>query len=151
MTNFSVICDSISQNLKKPFKLNKQSSLSGGCINQCFRLHGEDSSTFFLKQNRLSFLPFFKTEAFALKEIKETNTIRVPEVVTFGKTIDSSFLVLEFIEEGSSTKVSQKILGTQLANMHKIKKAYFGWEYDNCIGATEQPNPLNQRLGFFFP
>ena len=71
-------------------------------------------------------------------------------MVTFGKTTDSSFLVLEFIEEGSSTKVSQKILGTQLANMHKIKKAYFGWEYDNCIGATEQPNPSTKDWVSFF-
>ena len=149
MENLSFICDAISQKTGRPFRLRKKNSLSGGCINQCFQLEGNDSS-FFLKQNRKSFLTFFEAEALALDEIKKTDSVRVPEVITFGTTDDSAFLVLEFIPEGLSNNEGQRKLGIQLATLHKIQKPYFGWQCDNCIGATPQPNPLTQDWISFY-
>jgi fructosamine-3-kinase len=148
--NLSFICDAISKKSGQPFRLTSKSSLSGGCINQCSQLEGHNSSSFFLKQNRKSFLPFFEAEALALEEIKNTDSVRVPEVITFGVTDDSAFLVLEFIHEGMSNHKGQKELGIQLANLHKIKKPYYGWNRDNCIGATPQPNPSTQDWVSFY-
>ena len=74
----------------------------------------------------------------------------MPEVITFGVTDDSSFLVLEFIPEGISNHKGQKELGIQLANLHKIQKSFFGWKRDNCIGATPQPNPSTQDWVSFY-
>jgi fructosamine-3-kinase len=148
--NLSFICDAISKKSRQPFRLTSKSSLSGGCINQCSQLEGHNSSSFFLKQNRKSFLPFFEAEALALEEIKNTDSVRVPEVITFGVTDDSAFLVLEFIHEGMSNHKGQKELGIHLANLHKIKKPYYGWNRDNCIGATPQPNPSTQDWVSFY-
>ena len=150
MENLSFICDAISKKSRQPFRLTSKSSLSGGCINQCSQLEGHNSSSFFLKQNRKSFLPFFEAEALALEEIKNTDSVRVPEVITFGVTDDSAFLVLEFIHEGMSNHKGQKELGIHLANLHKIKKPYYGWNRDNCIGATPQPNPSTQDWVSFY-
>ena len=33
------------------------------------------------------FLPFFEAEAVALKQIEDTHTIRVPKVISVGKTV----------------------------------------------------------------
>ncbi len=137
------ILNSIAESSRKSLLLKSINPVSGGCINQCFKILGVDSSCFFLKKNSKSFLPFFKAEAHALKEINATSTIQVPNVITYGESDTSSFLVLEFLIEGSSTRKGQYRLGEQLAEMHRSPKEYFGWEIDNCIGATPQPNPFS--------
>ena len=149
MDHLAFICDAISKKSGQPFKLTNKSSLSGGCINQCFQLEGHNSSSFRLKQNSKSFLPFFEAEALPLEEIKNTDSVRVPAVITFGVTDDSSFLVLEFIPEGISNHKGQKELGKQLANLHKIQKSFLGGSV--IIVLERPPNPIHRRkIGFHF-
>ena len=71
----------ISETTNSFFKIKKSLSLSGGCINQSQKLFGEDGRIFFCKKNSKSFLPFFKSEALALEEIGNTETINVPKVI----------------------------------------------------------------------
>tara|TARA_B100000161_G_scaffold154414_1_gene110010 strand:- start:1480 stop:2361 length:882 start_codon:yes stop_codon:yes gene_type:complete len=133
------------------FEVIDCSSVSGGCINQCFRVRTDISKTFFVKQNEKSFFPFFETEALALKEINESQTIIVPKPIHWDKSPCTSFLVLEFIEEGSSNDTDgQRKMGEQLAAMHLVKKPFFGWTKDNCIGATPQPNPRSDDWITFY-
>ena len=130
----------ISETTNSFFKIKKSSSLSGGCINQSQKLFGEDGRIFFCKKNSKSFLPFFKSEALALEEIGNTETINVPKVIGFGEKEGHSFLVLEFIKEGPSTSETGEELGRKLAALHQIRQPFWGWDQDNCIGATDQPN-----------
>ena len=109
-----------------------------------------DSPPLFLKKNAPSFLPFFKAEALALCEIEETHTIQVPQVICWGESEQSSFLVLEFISEGSSTALGQEKMGNLLAQMHLAPRDYFGWSQHNCIGATPQPNPYSKNWISFY-
>ena len=150
MSTFSSIPEAISQSTGKKFETDRSSSLSGGSISRSQCLTGHDGRVFFCKENDLAFLPFFEAEALALNEIHATDTIRTPEVICFGKTRSASFLVLEFIKEGSSSSKGQKEMGTQLARLHKIAQPYFGWSRDNCIGSTSQPNPRNQNWIEFY-
>ena len=46
--------------------------------------------------------------------------------------------------------MSQSALGKLLAKMHKIEQPFFGWERDNCIGATPQPNPKTNSWPVFY-
>ena len=94
-----------------------------------------------MQKNSKSFLPFFKSEALALEEIGNTETINVPKVIGFGEKEGHSFLILEFIEEGRPTSETGEELGRKLAALHQIRQPFWGWDQDNCIGATEQPNP----------
>jgi len=141
LEDLAFILDSIAESAGKLLRLKNISPISGGCINQCFKIEGIDSSCVFLKKNRNSFLPFIKAEAHALREIKATCTVQVPQVISYGESESSSFLVLEFLTEGTASRNGQYQLGEQLAQMHLKPKDYFGWEQDNCIGATPQPNP----------
>ena len=146
----SEIDDAISSATGVQFKSQSSSSIGGGCINQASKIQSVDGRTFFLKINQASFLPFFEAEAIALKEIRATQTIMAPDVITHGVVKDQAFLVLEYIEEGRSSPGSQKNLGTLLAKMHKIEQPFFGWERDNCIGATPQPNPKTNSWPVFY-
>ena len=134
----------------RKFKIQDCKSISGGCINQSEKLIGVDGRIFFCKQNQENFYPFFATEALALKQIGETETIRAPRSITCGKTKNKSYLLMEFIEEGNSSDKGSQEMGRQLAKLHKIKHPYFGWEQDNCIGATPQPNPKNENWVEFY-
>jgi protein-ribulosamine 3-kinase len=147
---YSSIFDAISHSTGTPFQVKGESSIGGGCINQTSKIKAVDGREFFVKQNDLSFLTFFQAEAKALLELSETGTIRVPKVITYGRTDSNSFLVLEYIQEGSSSGSSQKALGRQLAELHQIKQPYFGWTMDNCIGATPQPNPRSENWINFY-
>jgi fructosamine-3-kinase len=65
--------------------------------------------------------------------------------------------VLEYLELGGSSRVSDRLLGQQLAYLHQHTQPYFGWHRDNTIGSTTQINQQShdwlkfwqeQRLGF---
>ena len=127
-----------------------QEGIGGGCINQASKLSGVDGREFFVKKNQLSFLTFFQAEARALQEMKDTNTIRVPTVIAHGAAQAQAYLVLEYIEEGSSGPNGQATLGSLLAQMHRVVQPHFGWSMDNCIGATPQPNPASQNWVTFY-
>ena len=140
----------ISEKTAKAYQSKTRSSVIGGCINQASKIEGHDGRIYFLKQNNLKFLPFFEAEARALMEIEETGTIQVPQVIVFGETEGKSFLILEFMEQGSSSKAGQKQLGRELAQLHQVEKPFFGWDIDNCIGATPQPNPKSENWVDFY-
>ena len=125
MEDSNFIFSSIQSSTGLKFEVIDYSSVSGGCINQCFRVRTDISKTFFVKQNEKSFFPFFETEALALKEINESQTIIVPKPIHWDKSPCTSFLVLEFIEEGSSNDTNgQRKMGEQLAAMHLVEKPF---------------------------
>jgi len=150
LDDLPIIVEAISEATNASFEIKKIKPLSGGCINQCFQLEGKSGSNYFLKKNEASFLTYFEAEALALKELKSTLTVDVPEVIISGNAHDSSFLVLEFVNEGTPSSNAQRILGEQLAKMHMQEKPFFGWKLDNCIGATPQPNPKTENWVSFY-
>ncbi len=154
--NWQSISEQIEAATGQPFKVVSAHTLSGGDINSAFRLQGEDRS-YFIKLNRAELVTMFEAEFAGLQDIAKTQAVRVPAPVVCGKTAGHSFLVLENLEFGCSNKVSDRLLGRQLALMHRQQQPYFGWHRDNTIGSTLQINNQNndwltfwreQRLGF---
>ena len=147
---YSTVEEAISQMTGEAFETNKSSSISGGSISQSQCITGKDGRVFFSKENDLAFLPFFEAEALALEQIRQTCTIRTPEVIGLGSTKMASFLVWNTSKEGPSSSSGQQEMGTQLARLHKIEQPFFGWVRDNCIGSTPQPNPKSDNWIQFY-
>jgi fructosamine-3-kinase len=124
--------------------------VSGGCINDARRLEGTTGEIYFAKANSPEFLPLFEAESEALAELAATKTVRVPEPICSGIAGGRSFLVLEYLEIGSSGANSQRQLGEALARLHLIEQPHFGWTRDNAIGATPQPNPTSNDWAAFY-
>lgn len=146
----------ISSAIGRRFHIEATNPVAGGCIHNAYRINGEGKS-YFVKANRPEFVWMFETEASALDEIIATKTVRVPNPVCWGSTEDSSFLVLEWLFLDTHNPTCDRILGCQLAEMHRRARPYFGWWRDNAIGSTTQTNTSNQewvefwltqRLGF---
>lgn len=149
------IIQHISQVTGRPFTLNQHSAVSGGSINSAAVLQGDDGVCYFVKTNRTGRAVMFAAEAKGLAELAGSACIRVPRAVCFGDDGDRSYIVLEYLDMKSSA--DQALLGEQLAAMHRHTAEHFGWEIDNTIGATFQPNTKSddwltfwreQRLGF---
>ena len=146
----------IEKTTRLPFKVAAVQSKSGGSINSAHRLQGEDAC-YFVKLNRKELLPMFEAELAGLEEMAECREVRVPRAIVCGKTAEHAFLVLENIDLQSGGSDSDRLLGRQLAQLHRQKKPYFGWHRDNTIGSTLQLNDVcdswiefwkNQRLDF---
>ena len=150
MNEFESVDEAISFVTKCNFQSDCKKKLSGGCVNDAYALTGVDGRKFFVKTNNLNFEAFFRSEAEALREIHSTSTVRVPEVLIFGKTQTLSFLVLEWLTEYTSTIDGFENLGRQLAELHMIEQPYFGWHMDNSIGSTPQPNHRSSNWVDFY-
>ena len=59
----------------------KESRVSGGCINHCYKWQ-TDKSSYFIKQNSFSAFPeMFEKEIKGLSVLEGTNTLRVPRQI----------------------------------------------------------------------
>lgn len=136
--DWPAVAAAIGSATRQPFKLTSRFATGGGCINQSYRICGQDGRQFFVKLNAAHYLPMFAAEAAGLTEIADTRTIRVPQPVTHGACGAHSYLVLEYFELRDHGNA--RLLGKQLAALHRIQAVQFGWQQDNFIGTTLQPN-----------
>jgi fructosamine-3-kinase len=135
---FEAIEKAISGSTGRPFAVERHTTLGGGCINEALRLEG-CGQAYLVKLNRAERLDMFEAEALGLATIAATGAIRVPQPVASGLHGARAFLALEYIEFGRSGGAGAH-LGQQLAALHRHSADAFGWERDNTIGATPQPN-----------
>ncbi|MBP6732597.1 MAG: fructosamine kinase family protein [Chitinophagales bacterium] len=132
------------------FQIHQAESLSGGCINDCYRLN-TTTGYFFIKINSASAYPgMFQAEADALKLLKQTNTVSVPEVLETGTCGNLAYLLLEYIEPGIADLHTPAEMGRQLALLHKQTADSFGLHYDNYIGSLPQRNTQLGSWAEFF-
>jgi protein-ribulosamine 3-kinase len=137
--NWQGIIEQIESVTGSAFKLVNVRPLVGGDINSAYCLQGSEQS-YFVKLNRAETIDIFVAETDGLAELSHSRTVRVPKPVIHGVAGNFAFLVLEYIEFGNSSKLSDRRLGRQLASLHRLRQPYFGWHRDNTIGSTRQPN-----------
>ena len=123
--------------------------VAGGDINEAWRLDA-DSTSLFLKTGPASAHDMYLAEADGLAEISATGAVRVPRVVAVGTTGHDAFLALEWLDIERPTAASDQKLGVELAALHRVTARQFGWQRDNTIGRTPQPNPWTDDWVRFF-
>jgi fructosamine-3-kinase len=127
--------------------------VAGGCINNGARLTTRSGHTFFLKQNASAPETMFSREMDALRVLAVPGGPRVPIPYLEG----AEFLLLEDLNPSAPRSNYWETFGRQLATLHANIEPNFGFETDNFIGSTPQPNPrtsdgyeffVEHRLGF---
>lgn len=122
--------------------------IKGGSINEAFYIQTEDAE-FFMKFHANSPKGFFKSEAIGLRLIKETDTIAVPNFLSYSDQPGNAFLLLEWIE-GKKTDNTEEVLGQRLAQLHQCFGRMHGFQNDTYIGLLPQPNELNANWLEYF-
>jgi fructosamine-3-kinase len=147
------IASQISEATGEAFQINNRRSVGGGCINQGYCV-SSNTRTYFVKLNQASQVLMFEAEALGLKQMRETQAIRVPKPIGWGIAADSSYIVLEWLElGGSNNSQTWEEMGRQLAAMHRWNPPTvkgFGWEQNNTIGSTPQLNNWTSDWAEFF-
>jgi len=137
MSHWHSIVRHIERVTGEAFSVRQQRSLGGGSINSAFLLIG-DNKRYFVKTNCSGAGSMFAAEARGLQEMASSHTVKVPEPVCYGDDLAQSYIVLQYLD--MTGRANQAVLGEQLAAMHRVTAARFGWAIDNTIGATHQPN-----------
>jgi fructosamine-3-kinase len=155
---------------QKELVFDAVSPVSGGDINQAYKITFQtpsaddqgslDPQIYFIKLNQANAglgltsgdrLAMFEAEAEGLTQIARSRTIRVPSPICSGIHQDYAYLVLEYLPIVSLTDRSRHELGRRLAQLHLVSgSTAFGWQQDNTIGTTVQPNPWTASWAEFW-
>lgn len=125
------------------------SPLSGGDINQVFRLRFSDFDCVLKLNSKDRYPDMFEKEASGL-ELIESAGCRTPRVLRTFTEGDHQFLILEYIEKGIPGEGYWKNFGGQLASLHCHSSATFGLDEDNYIGSLKQSNSKKAKWTEFF-
>lgn len=107
-------------------------AISGGDVNQAYRLDTADRPYFLLLQTNQS-KAFYEGEVASLKELAKAD-ITVPQVIDYGETQGDAYLLLTYLEEGYTdgrNTTEQAALGYLVAKMHHYHSVdgRFGFDY----------------------
>ncbi len=91
-------------------------------------------------------LGFFESEVKGLHFIKETETLQIPEILSWS---DYSIL-LTYVNSCPPSKRAAEEFGAELAKFHRIKGEYFGATWQGYIGPIEMDNtPTSNFVSFY--
>lgn len=139
-----------------PFAIESRATAARGCINESYLIRERERS-YFVKLNRPERADMFAAEAAGLEEIARSGAVRVPQPVCHGANGAASWIVLEYLELAPADGAAMRALGANLARLHRVRAARYGWRRDNTIGITPQENAWSEdwiafwrerRLGF---
>lgn len=137
---WQVIAQQIHAVTGEPFQMQHYNSIGGGCINEAWCVQGE-SRSYFVKFNHASRFAMFAAEAAGLQSLISAKSVSAPQPIAHGIVGNRAYLILEFIDmTGRGDRHALVRLGEQLARLHAHAASQYGWELDNHIGATPQPN-----------
>ncbi|RPI87110.1 MAG: hypothetical protein EHM41_06140 [Chloroflexi bacterium] len=114
-----------------------EKQVGGGCINNGAQLLTSSGKTFFLKTNSRAPEGMFAREAEGLDGLRVDGAPRVPNSYLY----NHQFILLEDLAPASRSPDYWSEFGRQLAVLHTKTSPRFGFEQDNFIGSTRQPNP----------
>ncbi|MGB5693940.1 MAG: fructosamine kinase family protein [Flavobacteriaceae bacterium] len=121
-------------------QIQKVVSVSGGDIAQSYLIYTSSDRLFCKYLRNPQAFHMFQCEREGLKAIRDTGTIKAPEVYYCEKAEAGAVLLMEYIESRRPSSSDMYSFGTQLALMHKEAASEFGWVSDNYIGSLKQPN-----------
>ncbi|HSS65165.1 MAG TPA: fructosamine kinase family protein [Gammaproteobacteria bacterium] len=149
MPDWTEIEAAISRSAGGEFRGLRRRAVGGGCINRAMVVESADAR-YFVKINRAERHWMFEAEAKGLTALAESSSVIVPAPVCSGVSAGDAFLVLEHLPLGPPSSASAAALGAQLAALHATPQPCFGFDTDNAIGSTPQPNPRCEDWVEFF-
>ncbi len=159
---WQAIADHISAELQQDFQISHKQQLPTHSGNLLYQIQGQLQSSplraepgqhrqFFVKLNQREVLDSFATEALSLQAISQRHCLRTPQVICPGQTLDKAFLVLDYLPLSSEHPYGWQALGHQLAFLHQADdQAMYGFDWDNYLSATLQPNQWQANWSTFF-
>jgi fructosamine-3-kinase len=140
----------LEKELKKNTKIISCISVGGGSINDAYKLN-TSAGTYFIKVNQaLKYPGMFDAEIKGLNLFAAKTKFIIPKPIASGISANHSFLILEYLNQGTKTNFFFDSFGGRLAEMHQQTQPAFGFDDDNYIGSLKQSNKNHFNwIGFF--
>jgi len=119
-------------------------SVGGGSINQARLVKLQDGRSLFIKTHSASssYPGMFAAEYRGLLLLDEHGVIRIPRPLAYAE----DFIVMEAFTASAPGPNWQEHMGRQLALLHRAtRRESFGFDADNYLGTTPQPNSWMDR------
>jgi fructosamine-3-kinase len=126
-------------------RVERVTALSGGDINQAFRVELSDGRAVFVKTNEAPPPDMYPAEAHGLGWLSEAKALAIPQVLA----VSPAFLVLELLD-GRPAGGFDEALGRGLAELHRFGAPSFGLSRDNFIGRLPQTNATRSTWCDFY-
>ena len=122
------------------FRIDSSRMLGGGSINRAARMDTAGGS-YFIKWNSARLYPqMFELEARSLNILRAALPLHIPAPVYHGEAGDDAFLLLEYVEQGTSATDFWESFAEGLAEQHRQTASVYGLDFDNYIGSLAQSN-----------
>lgn len=143
------ICQRLGEVTNTDFSHCIPAPLNVDCTSQAFSLDNGQHRVF-IKLAHCDHWPYFATEQFALQQLAQANICRAPQVLLAEKYRTHSLLALSYLNFQPADQQQWFKLGQQLAQLHEVQQAQYGWQEDNFIGPTPQFNRWAKRWDRFY-
>ncbi len=144
--------DVLSTSLGDAVRIQKRSTLRGGCISHAERLH-TGHGDFFFKWSPDTPQDLYVQEAAGLRALGASRTpLTVPTVIACSAPRGKrpGYLILEYLPPEPVPRNFETQLGAGLATLHRQSGPAFGFEHSNHCGETSQPNAWTENWIDFY-
>lgn len=142
--------DAIRAAVGNHFRARAWAPLSGGCVDESWRVDGPTRSWFVKVAAAADAGASLVAEADGLLALDQAHGLRVPQPIAWGDAQGRAFLVLEYIDLQPLNPDATASLGEGIAELHGIVADTHGWDRDNRIGATPQRNARTGHWSMFW-
>jgi fructosamine-3-kinase len=111
-------------------------SLSGGAVNDVWRLMLADGTPYVLKGALDAPADLFRREAEGLEALRERAGVRTPQVFE----VSAQHLLMEALRPRPDTDEFWEVAGRAFAELHAVRGEGFGWDSDGWLGLLRQEN-----------
>ena len=147
---WKAINEHISQATNTEFKHTQKRQLQSTTSDKYFHI-GNGTQSYFVKIALKSEFERLESESRGLKLLANNSFFTVPRCITTGANIEYSFIVLSWLVLDKQPHTQWQKMGTQLAQMHqKHDQAMFGFDIDNHLATTVQPNRWHKKWDVFY-
>ncbi|RJG42399.1 fructosamine kinase family protein [Motilimonas pumila] len=147
---WSRVCDIISHAQGETYHISKKFVIRQTDKVRCLCI-SNGHTPFFIKIAERDHQEQFQAEVDNLKHLQLSQVVNTPEVIAVENSSAMSFIVLQYFAFEPAARLGWQRAAQQLANCHQYgEQSMFGWDQDNFIGATLQPNRWQSNWSSFF-
>lgn len=144
------ISEQISKCIQQDFICDDIREVKAGDSHKAYKI-SDGKQRFFVKTNEKIHLANFEAEQEGLEHLSHTQLFKVPKVICSGLVSGHSYLVLEYLSMTQGDETTWFHFGQALAKLHSNHtQQMYGWQEDNFIGLTPQPNLWQKKWSSFY-
>lgn len=147
---WKTVNEHISIAINDDFKHTYKRQLQSTNTDKLFHLTN-DTHNFLVKIALKSELDRLESESIGLKLLAQNSRFIIPDCIVTGANIEFSFIVTQWQKLDQQPHSTWNDVGKNLAYMHqKYDQAMFGFDVDNYLATTVQPNRWHKKWDVFY-